>query len=147
MRFINAGNMNGLSDLMVPEAQVYPARERPGQGGSYTLRTAAQQRANGQRPPIIERGFDPTVRVSGTVASVWLPYDLWAGGKWSHCGVDVFTLVQVGSAWRIANLTYTIEQPPACRLHPDGVPPGYAPPPGLARPPLTPSAASKETPP
>lgn len=133
MRFINSGEMNALSDLMVPEAQVFVARERPDQGGSVNIRTVAQQRAAGQRAPIIERGYDAQVRVSGTVASVWLPYDLWANGKWSHCGVDHFTLVQVGSAWRIVNLTYTIEQPPACRMHPDGPPPGYAPPPAASR--------------
>jgi hypothetical protein len=63
------------------------------------------------------------------MASVWLPYDLWIDGKWSHCGIDHFTLVQVGTAWRIANLTYSVEQPPACKLHPAGTPPGHTPPP------------------
>jgi hypothetical protein len=57
-----------------------------------------------------------------------LPYDLWAEGKWSHCGVDQFTLVRVGTTWRIVNLTYSVEQPPVCRMHPDGPPPGYKPP-------------------
>ena len=126
---INSGDLIALSDLMIPEAQFFPAQERDGRGGTYTVRTMAAQRAAGKRAPIIERGYDPTVRVAGTIASVWMPYDLWAAGKWSHCGVDLLTLVQVGSAWRIANFTYTVEQPPACRMHPDGVPPGYAPPP------------------
>jgi hypothetical protein len=126
---INSGDLIALSDLMIPEAVFFPAQEREGRGGTYSVRTVAAQRAAGKRAPIIERGFDPSVRVSGTVASVWLPYDLWAEGKWSHCGVDLLTLVQVGSVWRIANFTYTIEQPPACRMHPDGPPAGYAPPP------------------
>jgi hypothetical protein len=126
--YINTGNMTGLSDMMTPEGQVYAARERDGAGGAFTMRTVAAQRATVQRAPIIERGFNPTVHLAGTIASVWLPYDLWADGKWSHCGIDHFTLVKVGSAWRIANLTYTIEQPPACRMHPDGVPKGLKPP-------------------
>ena len=126
---INSGDLIALSDLMIPEAQFFPAQARDGRGGTYTVRTMAAQRAAGKRAPIIERGYDPIVRVAGTIASVWMPYDLWAAGKWSHCGVDLLTLVQVGSAWRIANFTYTVEQPPACRMHPDGVPPGYAPPP------------------
>lgn len=126
---INSGDLIALSDLMLPEAQFFPAREQAGRGGTYTVRTVAAQRAAGKRAPIIERGYDPIVRVAGTIASVWMPYDLWAEGKWSHCGIDLLTLVQVGSTWRIANFTYTIEQPPACRMHPDGVPPGYAPPP------------------
>jgi len=126
---INSGDLVALSDLMLPEAQFFPAREQAGRGGTYTVRTMAAQRAAGKRAPIIERGYDATVRVAGTIASVWMPYDLWAEGKWSHCGIDLLTLVQVGSTWRIANFTYTVEQPPACRMHPDGVPAGYKAPP------------------
>ncbi len=132
LMYINVGNMIGLSDMMTPEGQVYAAREVAGTGGAFTMRTVASQRATGTRAPIIERGFNPTIHIAGTIASVWLPYDLWAQGKWSHCGIDHFTLVKVGTAWRVANLTYTIEQPPACRMHPDGVPKGFtAPPPSL----------------
>ncbi|WP_309670230.1 hypothetical protein [Gemmatimonas sp.] len=129
LRHINSGDLIALSDLMIPEAQVFPAQDRAGRGGTYTVRTVAAQRATGKRAPLIERGYDPIVHVAGTIASVWMPYDLWAEGKWSHCGIDLLTLVQVGPAWRIANFTYTIEQPPACQMHPDGPPPGYAPPP------------------
>jgi len=78
------------------------------------------------RPPggdIVERGFDPEIRVSGTVASVWYPYDFYLDGEWSHCGVDVFTLAHTNDAgWRIASLAWSREQPPACREHPDGPP-------------------------
>ncbi|HKK94486.1 MAG TPA: hypothetical protein VJ925_13710 [Longimicrobiales bacterium] len=78
------------------------------------------------RPPggdIVERGFDPEIRVSGTIASVWYPYDFYLDGAWSHCGVDVFTLAYTGEAgWRIASLAWSREQPPACREHPDGPP-------------------------
>ena len=127
MAAINQGDMIALSNLMTDSGQVYAAREREG-AGSFIMRTAASQRATGRRAPIIERGFDAEVRIAGTFASVWLPYDLWAEGKWSHCGVDQFTLVRVGTAWRIVNLTYSVEQPPVCRMHPDGPPPGYKPP-------------------
>ena len=118
---INTGDGNALSDVMTDSGQVYAARERDGVP-TYTMRTAASQRAAGRRPPIIERGFDAEVRIVGTMAWVWLPYDLYTNGKWSHCGVDQFTLVQVQSAWRIVNLTYSVEQPPACRMHPSGPP-------------------------
>ena len=128
MSAINRGDMVALSAVMTDSGQVYAARERNGTP-IFAMRTAAAQRAAGQRPPIIERGFDADIRIAGTIASVWLPYDLWAEGKWSHCGIDHFTLVRAGAAWRIVNLTYSVEQPPACRLHPAGTPPGYAPPP------------------
>lgn len=127
MAAINSGDMIALSNLMTDSAQVYAARDRNG-APAFVMRTAASQRATGRRAPIIERGFDAEVRIAGTFASVWLPYDLWADGKWSHCGVDQFTLVLVGTTWRIVNLTYSVEQPPACRMHPDGPPPGLKPP-------------------
>jgi hypothetical protein len=69
-----------------------------------------------------ERGFDATARVQDRVAQVWVPYDLYIGDKWSHCGVDTFTMMKVDGRWRVASLIYTIEQPPACRTHPDGPP-------------------------
>ena len=123
MHFINTGEVARLSDMMTPEAQVYAASTRSGQAG-YLMRTAESQRVAGRRDPIIERGFSPDVRIAGTIAVVWLPYDLYVDNAWSHCGVDVFTLVLVGERWRIANLTYSVEQPPACRVHPSGPAPG-----------------------
>jgi len=69
-----------------------------------------------------ERGFEATARVQGRVAQVWMPYDLYVGDKWSHCGVDAFTLMKTEGRWRVAALVYTIEQPPACRKHPAGPP-------------------------
>lgn len=128
MAAINSGDMIALSNVMTDSAQVYAARMREG-APTFTMRSAVSQRAMGRRNPIIERGFAAEVRIAGTMASVWLPYDLWIDGKWSHCGIDQFTLVRVGAAWRIVNLTYSVEQPPACRLHPDGPPPGHQAPP------------------
>jgi hypothetical protein len=73
-------------------------------------------------PAFVERGFNPTALVSGWIAVVWMPYDLYRSGAWSHCGVDTFTLLKVGGAWRLASLLFTIEQPPACAKHPAGPP-------------------------
>ncbi len=69
-----------------------------------------------------ERGFAATARVQDRVAQVWVPYDLYTGKTWSHCGVDAFTLLKSEGRWRVASLIYTIEQPPACQKHPAGPP-------------------------
>jgi hypothetical protein len=53
---------------------------------------------------------------------VWYPYDLYIDGKWSHCGVDAFTLIRTEGKWRIAVMSWSAEQPPACEKHPDGPP-------------------------
>ena len=69
-----------------------------------------------------ERGFGATARVQDRVAQVWVPYDLYVGKTWSHCGVDAFKLLKSEGRWRVASLIYTIEQPPACQKHPAGPP-------------------------
>ncbi len=71
---------------------------------------------------ITERGFGASARVQDRLAQVWMPYDIYLDGKWSHCGVDAFTLLKIAGAWRVASLFYTVEQPPACSAHPAGPP-------------------------
>lgn len=80
----------------------------------YTSRTGPSE--------FTERGFGATARVQDRVAQVWVPYDLYVGKAWSHCGVDAFTLLRSEGRWRVASLLYTIEQPPACQKHPAGPP-------------------------
>ena len=113
---VSRADQAAFADLMIPEAVVMPT-----QAGQYFVLTREEIRAQ-KFPPFIERGFDPVVQMSGPLASVWLPYDLYIDGKWSHCGVDQFTLLWTGETWRIAFMSWTIEQPPACRRHPDGPP-------------------------
>jgi len=56
---------------------------------------------------LVERYWDPAVRVDGTIASVTMPYDFHVDGKFSHCGIDLFTLVKGPDGWRIAGVAYT----------------------------------------
>jgi len=49
------------------------------------------------------------VKVDGRIAMVWAPYDLWINETFSHCGVDVFTLIKTSAGWRIASVSYTME--------------------------------------
>ena len=118
---ITQGNMTALTDVMVAEAIMIPTGTRDGVP-RYRVRTRAEQRASTPPGQITERGFRPEVRVNGTIGMVWYPYDLYINGKWSHCGVDVFTLVRTDAGWRIAAMAWSAEQPPACEKHPDGPP-------------------------
>ena len=117
---ITRGDAIGLTDLMVPEAVMFPTSTRDGVT-TYRVRTREAQRTaslNGA----VERGFKPTAMVNGGVAMVWMPYDLYLNGAWSHCGADVFTLVKADGKWRIASLAWSAEQPPVCEKHPSGPP-------------------------
>ncbi|MFN0099543.1 MAG: hypothetical protein ACKVS7_12770 [Gemmatimonadaceae bacterium] len=110
-----------LTDLMLDEGVTFSARERAGEI-RYNARTRAQERESQVAGTLSERGFDAQVRVSGPLATVWVPYDLYLNGQWSHCGVDAFTLLKIDGRWRIATLVWSVEQPPACLRHPGGAP-------------------------
>lgn len=51
-----------------------------------------------------ERIFDPEVRIDGDVAQVWAYYTFHRNKAFSHCGVDAFMLLKVGSEWKITQL-------------------------------------------
>lgn len=119
---ITRGDAVALTDLMIPEAVLYPTSTRGGVT-AYRVRTREAQRA-AAITGVVERGFSPRAMVSGGVAMVWMPYDLYVNGAWSHCGADVFTLVKSGSVWRIAAMAWSAEQPPVCERHPAGPPAG-----------------------
>ncbi len=117
---ITRGDVIALTDLMVPEAVLFPTVTRDG-ATTYRARTREAQRA-GSFNGIVERGFQPQALVNGGIAMVWMPYDLYVNGAWSHCGVDVFTLLAHEGRWRIASMAWSAEQPPVCERHPDGPP-------------------------
>lgn len=120
---ISAEDNIGLTDLMLEDAMFYAARAMSGQLVVRT-ETRANVRERTHQVDLDERGFSPEVKVSGPVAMVWYPYDFYANDTWSHCGVDIFTLVKSADGWRIASFTYSVQQPPRCRQHPDGPPGG-----------------------
>ena len=120
---VSRGAWAGLSELMLPEGTLWNTRDKAG-APAWSVLTRAQVRETQSKEVFTERGFAGEARVSGHLASVWLPYDFYRDGKWSHCGIDSLTLVETPEGWRIAQFSYTVEQPPACAKHPAGPPLG-----------------------
>ncbi|MDX1493917.1 MAG: hypothetical protein R3253_07665 [Longimicrobiales bacterium] len=118
---ISREDEEALADLMIPGSTLVAI---PTGGGVPRVTTREEVRAVPMTGDFVERGFDGEVRFDGAVATVRLPYDFYRDGRWSHCGVDVFTLASTGEEWLIASLVYTVEQPPLCEPHPDGPPGG-----------------------
>ncbi|NNF04007.1 MAG: hypothetical protein HKN17_06035 [Rhodothermales bacterium] len=71
---------------------------------------AAVASITGSDASLMERMFDPVVHVDDHLAVVWTPYDFHVNGTFSHCGTDIFSLIRVRDAWKIASITYTVEQ-------------------------------------
>jgi len=119
---ISSEDSSGLAALMIPEAMIYVGVKE--KDGTYAVRTRtfAETRDRVMESDLEERGWDPTVLVSGTIAIVWYPYDIYVDGAWSHCGVDIFNMIRTNDGWRIAALQYNVQQPPECDPHPGGPP-------------------------
>lgn len=74
-------------------------------------------------PALLERMWDPEVRVSAGIATVWTRYDFHRDGTFSHCGIDAFQLVKAADGeWRVASVIYTVQRE-GCAPSPLGPPP------------------------
>ena len=57
-----------------------------------------------------ERYWAGQVQIDGDLASFWCRYAFFNGGKFSHCGTDVFQLYRSAQGWKIVNLAYNIQR-------------------------------------
>jgi hypothetical protein len=64
------------------------------------------------REELRERIWAPEVRLDGTIATLWAPYDFHRGARFSHCGTDAFQLVRAPDRWIVTGLTYTVRTTP-----------------------------------
>jgi hypothetical protein len=54
-----------------------------------------------------ERILSYHIQVDGTMANVWTPYEFYINGKFSHKGVNAFTLFKDATGWKIVHLIDT----------------------------------------
>ena len=117
-RFMAAVTTNDTEDfeaLFLPSARIYVQRRGPDGARMFAERPAVPRATGRSNPslPVREFYWDPTVLIQDGMAVVWTPYAFDRNGQRSHCGVDVFNLVEADGAWRIASVMYTVE-PQGC---------------------------------
>jgi hypothetical protein len=116
---INTGDTTLARAVLAPGAQFFSTRA----GGAPRRQTDtvfARSLAT-RTTKYLERMWSPVVRVKGAIADVWAPYDFHIDGKFSHCGIDTFTLLKGPNGWQIASVVYTVE-PTGCAPSPLGPP-------------------------
>lgn len=120
---LETGDVELLRRVLDPTVVMHFAEVRAGETsfGRSTV-DALAERIGSAEAPLIERMWDPVVLVNGPLATIWTPYDFYAGDTFSHCGVDTANLMQTDDGWRIVGLAWTRLQPPECELHPEGPP-------------------------
>ena len=57
-----------------------------------------------------ERISSYEIQIDGNLASVWTPYQFYAGDTFSHCGVNAFQLFKSENGWKIFHIADTRRQ-------------------------------------
>lgn len=119
---INARDTTIARAALHPGAQFVAARSTPtGATPRWTADTTFLRTLVTGRQQYLERMWSPLVRIRGAIAEVWAPYDFYVDGKFSHCGIDTFTLFKTPGGWKITTISYTTEST-GCEPSPLGPP-------------------------
>lgn len=103
------GDSAAVRAVFHPQAQLSTTRMRNGQPIVEMDTLASFLGAVGTPHDVVwdERTHDEEVRVDGAIAQAWTPYEFWAGEKFSHCGVNAFTLARTADGWKVIALVDT----------------------------------------
>lgn len=107
---MTARDVDGARQVLQPQGRFHAVTMRDGKPDVRAFSNEeyfADLQASRQK--MQERIWTPEVRISGTIATLWAPYDFWIDGKFSHCGVDAFDLIKTEDGWKIAGGVYTVE--------------------------------------
>lgn len=112
----------GLRRMLHPAAHLFATAERDGksQARVSSADEFISQIGTYQGVPL-ERMWNPEVRVSGTIATIWTQYDFHTNGAFSHCGIDSFQFVKGPNGWLLTSINYTVVREP-CPKNPAGPP-------------------------
>lgn len=103
-----------MQSAFLPGARLLGMRPAQGGGGGTRVQELTGEAfvafmMRDSRPEWTERLWDPEVRITGTLATVWGAYDFHFGKTFSHCGTDAFQLLRTADGWRIVSIADTYE--------------------------------------
>ena len=100
----------GMQDVIHPKARLLRAAVRNKQSVVVEnniekfIRAVATRNAS---PTWEEQLGEPIVQQHQNLATIWVPFRFYLGGKLTHCGVNAFTLLTEGTRWKILSLIDT----------------------------------------
>lgn len=106
---ITAKDIPRMRELMTPDGIIHGYRDGP-EGVQVTARTH-EQFITGVRDNesiLVERFWDPAVTIHDRMATALTPYDVYIDGRFSHCGVNNFSMLKSDAGWIIAGVVYSI---------------------------------------
>ncbi|MDF2156907.1 nuclear transport factor 2 family protein [Algoriphagus sp. CAU 1675] len=103
-------NAQQVADAFSPEAQMQTVLAKPegSSVGSNSVSDFVNRIASTpSETQLDERILDYQIKVDGTMASAWTPYEFYVNGSFSHCGVNSFQLVKFAEGWKIVYIIDT----------------------------------------
>ena len=111
LKVLETGDTGLAKEILVIEGSNFSIRE---EGDSYRIKhtnynelIASLPEMKGRYKEIIT---DPEILVHKNIAVLWAKYKFFIDGKFSHCGVDSFSLIKIEDKWKIASIIYTVEK-------------------------------------
>jgi Putative lumazine-binding len=106
---LEKGDTTTLRSLFLDDARNYFVQERDTKisAGSRSPKSFRADKDRVVRERFIKDSVE--VMVHNRIAMVWGSYNLWINDKFSHCGVDAFTLLKTESGWKISSLSFSME--------------------------------------
>lgn len=100
-----------FKSILLTNGQVWAISEKE-KAAKYSMRQFSDFMKTLINPARIiqERMLSSEIKIHNRIAMAWVPYTLDISGKFSHCGVDLFTMPKTNEGWKIATAAYTIEQ-------------------------------------
>ncbi len=75
---------------------------------SYSMRFFRDDLTTFDPKEILEEiPFSYDIKIHDGIAMAWVPYEFRVNGKFTHCGIDIFTLTKTNDGWKIINASYT----------------------------------------
>lgn len=105
---------NLYKSVFMTEATGWAIRTRNDSIITSTWRTADRvKRLINPASIVEEKLLSYEIKVHRQIAMAWVPYTLSVSGKFSHCGVDLFTFIKTDQGWKINTCSFTVE-PDGC---------------------------------
>lgn len=98
-----------LKKVCLVEGQIWVVNQTKSPSQSYMRFIKDDLNAFDPKTQLLETPKSFDIKIQKDLATAWVPYTFHVNHKFSHCGVDIFTLIRKNKQWRIANITYTIE--------------------------------------
>jgi hypothetical protein len=98
------------ASLFMPESQGWSVRMRNDSFILNNWKNAERvKRLINPSATVQEKILSYEIKIHQQIAMAWVPYTLSISGKFSHCGIDVFTFLKTSEGWKIVSCVYSVE--------------------------------------